>query len=98
MTTHVKAHQGIHRPQRKSIACPICNEAFNRQEKLKLHLTNQHGTVATAAAMSSKQQQTTASDNGAIIIVEKSAPITSIEIKTLEESAAEYILADSIFC
>lgn len=99
MTTHVKAHQGIHRPQRKNLACPICNEVFSRQEKLKAHLTNQHGTAATAATISCKQQQqSTASENAAIIVVEKSAPYTAIEIKTLKEIDPEYILTDSIFC
>lgn len=95
MTTHVKAHEGIHRPQRKNIACPICNESFNRQEKLKVHLTQRHGTVGTAAAISSKQPQATESGNSTIIVVEKSAPI---EIKSLDESTDEYILSDSMFC
>lgn len=96
MTTHVKAHQGIHRPQRKSLACPICNEAFNRQEKLKAHLTNHHGTVATAAITSPTEEQSVASNNTAIIVVEKSVPITTIEIKSLDETDPDYILANSI--
>lgn len=49
MTTHLKAHQGIHRVHSKNHICPICNEAFNRQEKLNGHLANQHGTVATTS-------------------------------------------------
>lgn len=100
MTTHVKAHQGIHRPQRKSITCPICNETFNRKEKLKAHLTSQHGTVATTATdtISSKQPQSNASNNGAIIVVEKSAPIATIEVKTLNSTDSEYVLPESVFC
>lgn len=96
MTTHVKAHQGIHRPQRKSLACPICSETFNRQEKLKAHLTNHHGTVATAATTSPKEHQSAATNNAAIIVLEKSVPITTIEIKSLDETDPEYILANSI--
>lgn len=98
MTTHVKAHQGIHRPQRKNLTCPICNESFNRQEKLKTHLTDQHGTVATVVATTPKQKPPAANNNTAIIVVENSLPITSIEIKALNDSDPEYILADSIFC
>lgn len=98
MTTHVNAHKGIHRPQRKNLACPICNEVFNRQEKLKAHLTNQHGTVAPEATTSPKLQQPIASNSSAIIVVEKAQPITAIEIKTLTENDPDYILSDAIFC
>lgn len=98
MTTHVKAHQGIHRPQRKSIACPICHEVFNRQEKLKAHLASQHGTVPTAAPTAKQQKSTASNNNAAVIVVEKSRPITAIEIKTLDENDPEYVLTEPIFC
>lgn len=45
MTTHYKAHQGIHRVHHKGHVCPICNQAFSRQDKLDAHLASQHSSA-----------------------------------------------------
>lgn len=45
MTTHLKAHQGIHRSRPKPHYCSQCGETFNRIEKLRDHLSTVHSDV-----------------------------------------------------
>lgn len=45
MTTHLKAHQGIHRARPKPHYCNHCGEAFNKLEKLKEHISIYHFDV-----------------------------------------------------
>lgn len=42
MTTHLKAHQGIHRTTNKIHTCPACQMTFNKIPKLVEHMATAH--------------------------------------------------------
>lgn len=42
MTTHLKAHQGIHRTTNKTHSCPACQMTFNKLPKLAEHMATIH--------------------------------------------------------
>lgn len=42
MTTHLKAHQGIHRTTNKTHTCPACQMTFNKMPKLAEHMATTH--------------------------------------------------------
>lgn len=42
MTTHLKAHQGIHRSTNKIHSCPACPVTFNKLPKLAEHMATAH--------------------------------------------------------
>lgn len=42
MTTHLKAHQGIHRTTNKTHSCPACSMTFNKLPKLAEHMATTH--------------------------------------------------------
>lgn len=48
MTTHLNAHQGIHRVISKPHVCLICNMGFTKSSKLTEHLANQHNSYTSA--------------------------------------------------
>lgn len=48
MTTHLNAHQGIHRVVSKPHVCLICKMGFTKASKLAEHLANQHQSYTSA--------------------------------------------------
>lgn len=71
----------------------MCNSTFNRQGKLKAHMSSQHGITDAVTP----NHSTTKEDHTAMIVVEKAPSITAIEIKMIGDHDPEYVLTDSSF-
>lgn len=65
MTTHLKAHQGIHRTTNKVHSCPACQMTFNKLPKLAEHMATAHNMKMELPNRSNRVQvksQTSKSD------------------------------------
>lgn len=76
MTTHLKAHQGIHRTTNKTHSCPACPMTFNKLAKLAEHMETIHNMKMETPNRSNRVQlkshtskNDTVSDNTSNVLV-----------------------------
>lgn len=95
MTTHLKAHQGIHRTTNKTHSCPSCPMTFNKLPTLAEHMTSAHNMKMELPNRSNRLQKKSQTLKSGTMPDADAANV--IELVSEADLASNYSNSDSNF-